>query len=157
MKHSLNAEKRKKGPLLWAVFITILMLGSTIGYVFSGFQDNTQEKADHIYKTYSFTKTESGWVFFKDNKQVYVDYLPEEVESIDFTTIPFDKGKVYAAFKSTEKDSSLDYSLGKVYTFLKERDYNPFFACILEEGCPDIPIVDCQESSFPIVLFIELR
>lgn len=146
-------KEKKRSSLPWVVFIIILMIGSTIGYVFSGLQNDNKQNSDLVYNGYTFTQTESGWTFLYNNKIIYVDYLPDEVKDIPLESFPLGNSKVYLVYKPSEKDNNIDYSLRKVYSVLRGNGFNTFLACSDEQDCPDIPIVDCENSLSPIVLF----
>jgi len=152
MKSHHKKEKRRSSLLL-VVFIVILMIGSTIGFVFSGLQNDNSQSSDITYDGYAFIQTESGWTFLYNNKVIYVDYLPDEVKDIPLENFPLGNSKVYLAFKPSEKNNNIDYSLRKVYSVLRGNGFNAFLACNDEIDCPDIPVVDCEDSLFPIILF----
>src|SRR3989338_5015022 len=151
LKEKENRKRRKS--MLWALFVIVLMAGSSIAYVFSSIgQDNTP-KTDFEYHGFTFTKTDSGYYFLYQNKPIQVDYLPSEVANIPYQSMPLVSSKVYFAFNATERDVNLDYSMRKVYSVLRGKGTVTTIACTSEIDCPDIPIVYCDSSPSPVIVF----
>lgn len=80
-------KKKNNSKLFFGLFIIILMVSSTIGFIYGG--EETKK-----FNGYKFTKTEFGWRTYIESLSSYWDfyYLPTE---IDFDVSVFDEDLVY--------------------------------------------------------------
>ena len=73
-------KQEKKTSMVWAIIITFLMVSSVLGYALFG--DSTQKQR---YGDYQFTRTEQGWITKINNKKVFFNFHPLELENINLT------------------------------------------------------------------------
>ena len=153
-----DSDKKSKKTIYFVIVIVFLMVSSVVGFViFSGAgNDNNEVNADFEYNGYGFTKLNSGWLTKINQAEVYFDYLPTEVSEINYNKEEklSISSKVYLAYDPAEKDSNMDFILGKVDQNLRILGYTTNLACINEQNCPDIPIVDCSNNQNVLLIKI---
>jgi hypothetical protein len=146
---SKERHKKSHKKLIWAGIIVLILVSSALGYMWQG---GGGESGGNVYGGYEFVKTESGWASYINGQYVGFDYLPDELEEIEFDVFPIIKSKAYLAFDASEKDSNVDYSIRKLAGVLTLVGIKPVLSCYEEENCPDIPLVDC-DNEFPVIKF----
>lgn len=148
-----SGNKISKKNLYVTIFIVLLMVSSVIGFVaFSG-QGENKIKADYEYNGFNFFKINNGWITKINSGDIYFDYLPSEVKDISYDNSKLStQNKVYVAY-GPSKDN-IDFVLSKVDSNIRLLGYSTNLACIKEENCPDIPVVNCQEKDNIILLRI---
>ena len=72
---------------LWALFIAFIMVGSILGIVFSGLGEDSSKTKSADYNNISFYKIESKWATEYNNKEIYFDYFPSEVDDIEVNVL----------------------------------------------------------------------
>ncbi|MBU2496851.1 MAG: hypothetical protein KJ767_02225 [Nanoarchaeota archaeon] len=152
-------KKRNTFGMIITLFIAIMFLGSTIGYIFySENQDNNNEI--HTYKNYKFVQTDYGWQTNTDYGQIATTYLPEETKDIEcdcvflnYQTLQANKAYV-VALTSSER-----YAANEL---LRNFQFNNVqLACLPEDAnnseCENIPLKSCKnaDSSTRIIIFKE--
>lgn len=95
-----KTDRRKK---LMVYFIAFIMIASTFGVVFWGYNDDTSKKK---YNGYTFTRTENGWLTVIDKKSFTFYHAPDELESIKLNQTVRDalSGKTQIGLTSDEGD-----------------------------------------------------
>ena len=153
-----DSDKKSKKTIYFVIVIVFLMVSSVVGFViFSGAgNDDNQTTADFEYNGYGFTKLNSGWLTKINQADVYFDYLPTEVSEINYNKEEklSISSKVYLAYDPAEKDSNMDFILGKIDQNLRILGYTTNLACVNEQNCPDIPIVDCNNNQNVLLIKI---
>ena len=121
------------------LMIVFLMVSSTIGFMYGGSED-TREK----YNGFTFTKTTQGWLTYIGGQKFIFQYLPNELESIEFNELNYEN--LYLAYSPGEITNELSYSFNLLYGTFILKDIIPQPACFEELDCPDLPIVSCNEG-----------
>jgi len=145
-------EKKNKIGIWVIIFIVVIMLTSTIGYVFKG---GSKEK----YNDFSFSRTDDGRWYTKINgKQLAFNYFPADLEAINLSTNIVDKIKTTNMIYFTH-DPKNRYS-GDI-ALLKEIFW-PYFQIYAEIGLTEkndfgLPLIDCNNatSAVPVIYITE--
>jgi len=143
-------EKKNKMGIWVIIFIVVIMLTSTIGYVFKG---GSKEK----YNGFSFSRIENnGWYTEINGRQIGFNYFPADLESINLSSEIVDKIKgtnmVYFTH-DPENRYREDIAL------LKEMFW-PYFQIYADSGLTvnntlGLPVVNCDNAtiSLPVIYF----
>ncbi len=145
-------EKKNKMGIWVIILIVVLMLTSTIGYVFKG---GSKEK----YNDFSFSRTDDGRWYTKINgKQFAFNYFPSDLESINLSSEIIDKIKNTNMVYFTH-DPENHYS-GDI-ALLKEMFW-PYFQIYADNGLTlnntfNLPVIDCDNATtaLPVIYFKE--
>jgi len=132
-----------------AYFIVFLMVFSILGIVGSSFFSEDEGKKE--YNGFSFIRMGSQWLLRSDGGEYYFQYLPQELENI---TSPGEidlNTKIYLGFQPKD-ELNTDKVINSIAYILYKKGQVIQKACTVEENCPDIPIMDCQEK--PGIVFI---
>lgn len=127
-----------------AWFIIILMSLSVIGYVGGSFfiKDTTPQIK---YNGFTLTKNGNYWQLVGGNKVYNFLNSPQDLESF---SIPVDisswQDKVYLGY-SPNNPFNVQPQLLQLTTILYDLNIRPQPACLVEHGCPDIPLLNCQQ------------
>lgn len=142
----------QKKAFWWSIFIVVIMTSSTIGYLWTG---NQKEQNRVEYNGFTFYRSQGFWFTRINDQQYNFQYLPEDVLNISSTGTLGIGEKIYLAYDPSETELNTRYPFSILSELLRDKGVRPVYACIAEENCPDIPIVDCNETDAPIVLFIK--
>ena len=129
-----------------AWFIIIVMALSVLGYVGGSFFSNTDTNNKMEYNGFRLLKTNEQWTLkIADNKYNF-QYSPPELENLSLPAgINFNTAKIYLGFQPGH-----EVEVGRYINALAATIYNNNIlaqqACIVEDGCPDIPIIDCENK-----------
>ena len=156
-----KTEEKKKNTLgmLITLFIAIMFLGSTIGYVFySNNQDNTETQT---YNDFRFIKTDYGWQTNTNFGTIVTTYTPEETKEIECDCAflnyqVLQTNKIYViALTNEEKTAAIE--------LLRNFQFNRIQrACLPEnankEECTNLPLKSCENASeSKIIIFKEKK
>ena len=141
-------EKKDRKGIILTLFIAFIMITSVLGFVFSG--DNSQSSVE--YNGYTFTRTENGWASYIRDQYLYFTYSPADLTSDPFNVFSINSEKVYIAYNPSEMDVVLQNSIDRLRYIFSLNGIIAHPACSIEDGCPDIPIVNCDDG-FPIISF----
>ncbi len=128
----------KKRNLVLPLFVVTIMISSTLGFMSGDSYDSEQ------YGDYTFTKVNSGWVTYIEGKQYLFEYLPSDLEDMDYNLDSVDLTDLYIAYNPAELNDDMNYAISKLRNFLAYRGEFSQIACLDEENCPDIPVVSCE-------------
>ena len=144
----------KRKQVILGIFIAVIMVSSILGFsINSGDEESTATK--ETYNGYDFFKNQQDlWVVYIDNGYYGFDYLPEEIQDIDFESFNLVGGKVYLSQVPEQRTVNFNYAMNKIYSTLANKGFTAVVACSEEAGCPDIPLVDCN-NEFPVISLIE--
>ena len=131
----------KKRKLFLPLFVVAIMISSTIGFMGGESYDS-----EH-YGDYTFTKVNTGWVTYIEGKQYLFDYLPGDLEDMDYDLGHIDLTNLYIAYTPSELNDDMNYAISKLRNFLAYRGEFSQIACLGEENCPDIPVVSCESDN----------
>ena len=113
------------------VFIAVIMVSSILGYTFKGDDADSGTSFNGV----QFYVNQDKWVAYIDNAYFSFDYLPNEIDEIQYETFQIISDKVYLGYIPTEKDANFNYGLNKIYSVLNGKGINTVLACTKEEGC----------------------
>ncbi|MBW3003720.1 hypothetical protein KY337_04095 [Candidatus Woesearchaeota archaeon] len=134
-----------KNKTFWAWFIVIIMVASTLGIVLNYRSEDTVKAKD--YKDYKFFPTSNGYMSIINNRQFFFAHFPGDLENISVEyNLNFESEKVYFTYDPSD-EINFDSSINKLGSIIFSMNLRPVKACIKEEGCPDIPVVDCEEET----------
>ncbi len=133
-------EKKSRKNLILVAFIAFIMVTSILGFTLKDSSSN-----NYVYNGYTFMREGDKWKAYVNDHYVSFDFLPSQVEDIAFGGFNLNSNKIYISYDPNQTDSVVEYSLSRLYTLLKDEGYTVVLACTVEEGCPDIPVVDCDK------------
>jgi hypothetical protein len=136
---------------LMGAFIILIMVASVINI-----NKNSVEK--YKYKGNKFTKTDQGWLTYKDDKAVLLSYGPKELEgfnvNVDINNL-FLLQKIYISFNPLE---NLQLA---ITDFLTNLNFNYLVrACTVNiEPCIDLPLKGCDDADLAtgVIIFKESK
>lgn len=136
--------------ILIGVFIISLMVVSVLQ--FGGDNDDEENGgADSIvdYNGYVFNNVNGKWVLDVNGQFIAFDYLPGDVEGLYLEDVNLGN-KVYIAVDPNDDMNS--YFIQRIGALLRYKGVIAVESCIIEEGCGDIPLVDCGMDKDIILL-----
>jgi hypothetical protein len=140
-----NKDNKSKTKLFWALFIILIMISSSGAFIYDFYSGNNKDNNKQTYNGYKFEATSSNtWQTTFNGQAMQFYYLPKEVESIDVKDINLNTNKVYLAFNASDSDQVINFNRDRIRAVLAYNNILATSACISEDNCPDIPIVDCK-------------
>ena len=146
-------KNRRKLSLLIVGAVVFLMIISVVSYSFTG-SDNQQQNQENTidYNGHKFTNVNGNWITSISGQQISFQNNPKELENITIQIgLYLLKEKVYIAFNPKEMDKE-DYELQTLKSLVQTQRQNVQLACITEEDCGDMPIVNCNNQNSIIYL-----
>ena len=137
-KESFFTDRKKIALVLIGAFLIILMVGSAL--VQWNEEDSEQE---YEYNGFTLIQIEGYWKLIYGEYSFAFNYDPKSLENISIENFDLDKEKVYLGYVP-ENESLADQSVQRVSTLLKYIVPTVTNACLIEKGCPDIPVVSCN-------------
>ncbi len=141
-----------------AITIAALFGLSFIGFIGVGGGADAQAakvaSSDIEYNGFVFVPTDGYWVTTINNQEIYFISPPSALESFEVpanTDQILTYSKVYIAYDPNQK-IDLTSIQSRTYSFLSAYNVQTFLACSTEEGCPDIPVIDCNDDHAIIFL-----
>ena len=150
----MKFKKKKKVPFykksgFWGIFIITIMVFSTIGFMWEG----SNNAGSYDYYGTKFRDVGYGWALNIQGKDFVFDNLPTELENINFSiNTQIKNPKVYLADYPLENNVNKQYVMQKLGSFFIMLGVRPQPACMTEEGCGNVPIVNCNLDDTVIVL-----
>ena len=149
-------EKKNKMGIWVVVFIALLMLTSTIGYVFKG---GSKEK----YNDFSFSRTDDGRWYTKINgKQLVFNYFPSDIEDINLSAEIIDKIKgTRMIYFTHDPENRYREDIAMVNLELADVLWNNFKVYAMngltKNNTFNIPIISCTNATItaPVIYFKE--
>ncbi|MBU2496778.1 MAG: hypothetical protein KJ767_01830 [Nanoarchaeota archaeon] len=147
-------KKKNTWGMIITLFIAIMFLGSTIGYIFySENQDNNNEI--QTYKDYKFIQTDYGWQTNTDYGQIATTYLPQDVKEIECNCVflnyqNMQTSKVYViAMSENEKVAANELLKNLQFTNIQ-------LACLPENAnndeCANLPLKSCENANETMII-----
>jgi hypothetical protein len=136
---SFLTDKKKRRVAYIGVFLIALMVGSMF---IQGGEDSGQE---YDYGDYTFIQMQGYWVMLSGDQQIPFRYGPKSLENISVAEFELDSTKVYLGFVPGEE--SLESSaIQRLRALLGLTSDIVVPACLVEEGCPDVPLIHCVDE-----------
>jgi hypothetical protein len=129
-----------------AWFIVSLMVFSIFGIIGSSFFSEDQSNYEEIsYNDYKFIKKNAKWELNHNDQKYYFDNLPNELINYSLPEYAVNTDKIYLGYQPNDK---IDPNLGiqMIGNLLFNQKILVQKACFIEEGCPNIPLIDCEED-----------
>jgi len=158
MKKRVIGEKKKRiftkqKVIMYLIggFLIILMVGGAINM-------DGEESEAYEYNGVEFTLTNIGWLGYKGDKQIVLTQNPEVAKNVTVNGRGFDTlndiSKIYISINPD------DYLSNGLSEFSRNIQLEPVLitACFEDfEGCEDMPIKDCDDSSLGtgVIIFKE--
>jgi len=144
------AKKRfdtKKAMGWFIIIVMVLGMGGLFGAgLFS--EDGNHQVSSEEYNGFTFYRQYTQWKLTVNGKDYGFNYLPQELENVTLgSDISNWRGsdKVYLAYVPGDTlDSKSFFNL--LSAVLYTNNIRPQEACAEEEGCGDIPIIDCENN-----------
>lgn len=123
--------------ILIGVGIILLMIGSVLQF------GNDEEVADNVvkYNDYIFNNVNNKWILNINENNIPFDFLPDDVKGLYLDNVKFGT-KVYIAVDPS--DNINKYFIQRIKAILQYKGILGIESCIKEEGCSDIPLVNCS-------------
>jgi len=135
----------KKKAMGW--FIIIFMSLSVVGFMGGSFFTGNTVFKEEIYNGYTFYDN-NGWQLDLGGNNYVFSYFPTELEelvvSVDIKQW-FTGDKIYLGYKPGD-NFSVSRNIQQLGAVFYSNSIMPQQACSVEEGCPDIPIIDCENK-----------
>jgi len=149
----MNLLKNKKFlTIALGIFIALIMVSSVLNITSSNNQSRVK------YKSYSFTKTDNGWLLFKDNTKYLLSFNPVELENVEVPNLNFNQlnflEKIYISINPEENTRST------IAEFQRNIRLTPTLvtSCFIDvTQCSDLPLKTCNDttSSIGVIIFKE--
>ncbi len=117
------------------LFIIFIMIASALN-LWKG-EENTNEKYNGFY----FVKLDNGWVTYVSNDAIQFSYSPKELEDIYVPMFNLNN-KIYVMYDPKNMKEN-DYLIERLLGMLRYKGFSAFLACDKEEGCGNVPILNC--------------
>jgi len=146
MKTREKIEKKSRKGLYLALIIAFLMVTSIAGYVGNKDSDSEQYK----YNKHLFVKVNNGWLTTVENRQVFLNYGPKELENLSVDKVLLNElnnaQKIYISFNPDNEIERGVYELqNNVFPLISTQMVR---ACTDDvEGCEDKLIKNCSDAS----------
>lgn len=151
MRKILTKEQKDKKNRFNQIVIGVLLIGlmlfGTLGYAFSGREEDNSEKID--YNGIEFIQDDSGyWIFIVQNYEFITQYNPEEIKEIVFSGFSsindYSEKPLYFVSDYNEPNFEISKNLDRFVSRMQN-------AC-LDENCEyDFPIKDCSVDNIIVV------
>jgi hypothetical protein len=151
-KNSINIYQtaNHKTKTNWGLIITIFIIGTFLvsTFAFSLLNSNATPAQDiYEYNSFKFTRTNNYWNLNLKGVGYPLFYLPTDLEDISIETnnLILSGQKYYLLFDPKQFNEANDE-----ITYLKEfstvRGASVSLACSSEEGCGNLPILNCNSN-----------
>ncbi len=148
---------KKKKAAAW--FIVIVMVLSVFGIVGTFFSEEDSAESKVEYNGFALYNRTSVWQVQSGGKWYAFRYFPSELENQflpdEIAAKLLSSSKVYLGFIPEDK-ISVENELNMVGLTLYNLNIIPQKACVVEEGCPDIPLIDCGSNAGIIFKYGEI-
>ena len=153
-----KSDDKKYMKILMSIFIAFIMITSILGFMV-----NRSTSQSYSYDGYKFTLTDKGLSLVINKKEVFFDFLPQEVEVIDFDTRITDRIKpakmFYLTYNLTSENSEAmgetvydmkttlqDFDIFVQLAFTNQTDFNvPVITCA--DATSFVPVVHLKEAN----------
>lgn len=143
----------KNKQLLWfmAFFIIVLMVGSVLTLWIR--DEGDSKEIDYNGHKFVYNQ-QTGWTTIVNGQQVSFEMLPTDIEGVKKESFfGLDVGKTYVAFNPAEF-SEKSYEINRLISFLAFTGRQAFPACTKEEGCGDLPVINCTSTTSNVVYLV---
>ena len=148
-----KAEKKKlKKELLWGIFIAVIMISSTIGFIYSG------GSSDYVYKEkFKFKATDSNtFIYSASAKQQFVfRYLPPQVEDLNLST-KIDTPMIYLSFNPNSSNlDMIELMRFELFEDFKKLGIHAVQGVLVNDSVYALPVITCKNASVssPVIIF----
>ena len=151
-QHDIKDNKKNKLNIIFVGTILFLMVFSIFAVkLFGGNNDQDTEKTD--YNGFEVVNKGNYWSVIANNIEYGFEYPPQELEHISSLNLKNEplSGKVYILF-DPEITTQNSQEVLRLRQFLSSKGVLVSLACTKEEGCGDIPIMDCRNSNKAVYL-----
>ena len=140
----MTSQKVKIG---WAIFLIVLMSGSTIGFIHGG--SSYDDPVTKTFRGYDVVTHSGTWnIVINENNVLPLGYDPVFLKDLSYVPIDSSRGKIYITFDPTHDSTVIDpviSRLGEIYLF---KNIITQRSCLREADCTeDIPIINCASDN----------
>ncbi|MBU0628566.1 MAG: hypothetical protein KKC75_05220 [Nanoarchaeota archaeon] len=153
----VKKEKKSKWGMVLVIFITLIMVSSILGFIYSSSDNTTQFK----YNKIKFKRTNYGWSASINHKNFLFDYSPVDVEPIELSPeiSSFISNKPEIDSTSIINDTfaeeialaeyNMNLALNKMSIYLR----SGFTA----NNTFNLPIITCDDATYsiPVIYFMQ--
>ncbi len=151
---------KKKKKWNWAaIIISFILISSTFAITFFGLSSDTSTETVRKYKNYKFTRTQDGWQTDINDKQIFFNYLPSEVETIKVDQSIIDRLRFTPEIDVTLSINDSNADTIALAQLQMEQILADLSLIYLRKGFDtntsfNFPIITCNESpNVPIIYF----
>ncbi len=146
-EHRREDKRRKRNAYLIGGFMIFLMVSLSLGYI--EFADSATPPSAIQDSGMTFIPVAGGGYAVQIGKdRVMFDYLPRDVVSFSHVSLSLAPSRVYLV--SDLLDS--EYGYQRLAAFLAYKEFFVQPACLAAEGCGDLPVVSCTDTSRQIII-----
>ena len=142
-----NENKLLKNKSFWGLIVIVIMISSV--FAFSAFNTNNGDNSLE-YKNYKFFNRGKGWETKLNGQDVSFLYNPKEVENIPVLGSNINSNEIYLVVDSQEL-SEYGYEVNRINSFLNLKGIRTYNACLNEQHCGDLPVVNCDKGNVLIL------
>jgi hypothetical protein len=142
MKPKNKKKKFYKSKEFMTMFTLLVMVLSSFGFMWQGSKNRT-----HTYNGFRFHNEGNAWSIIINKNKLYFQDLPEDVVNVSFSVMkPINSQRIYGAYDPRDTTINYRYVMGVLADYLKVFNIVIQPACTTEEGCGNIPVVDCSSE-----------
>ena len=146
MKNTNKKESRIK-KLILPLILVFLMIGSIFTIFLSGSSNNLNEVT---YNNLKFTKTDTGWISYINNKQIVLINNPNDLKNIQIPNINLqDLNSAQKVYLSVNPNENIQQAYALFNTDIKPLlRLNVINACTVDiQKCANLPLKTCTDAS----------
>ncbi len=149
VENSDKKQKKKIIPIIIMGFIVFIMIFSVLAITLF-FNDDTAQNQDEVkYNGYIIAYNGNNYAVYVNNVNYPFEYPPIEVENIKSSINLKEEvftPKAYLLFNPGEFQEN-SQELARIQNFLFNNGIITNLACSKEEGCGDLPIINCRNPN----------
>lgn len=145
MTEQEKERKKKKNRLIMSIFLIVVMIGSTIGFGYNYYQNESSSQTTNKikYNKFVFEFQNGFWMLSKDNNNFIFRYNPTETNSNEISLNKLEYYKDKIVYISSEDD----FSESEIYVNLNQFTQRIQKACLTGEKCSeDLPVKTCYDD-----------
>ena len=132
-----------------AWFISIIMALSIMGFLGGSFFATQKDETAKQYHDVTFYQRGNQWLLQSSDQWYSFSHFPQELENISMPLYLegwLQSDKIYLGYLPNDT-LIVESQLNLLGAVLLHHKVTPQKACVVEQGCPDIPIINCDKRS----------
>lgn len=144
---NINKKESRIKKLILPLILVFLMIGSIFTIFLSGSSNNSNEVT---YNNLKFTKTDTGWISYINNKQIVLINNPNDLKNIQIPNINLqDLNSAQKIYLSVNPNENIQQAYALFNTDIKPLlRSNIINACTVDIAkCANLPLKTCKDAS----------